>query len=158
MAKFKFTPVLLDGIAQTARIGDGAAGADPLTANDVGKFLKLVGDSQYGLCAAADAIEATLETHASPIGTYDGFVLGTIRKGGRMRVTCGVSLAVGDYVVAGTVVARGTALSGPPTVGKEGATPDAFRWRVVSLDGAAGVGQTGVIECVSGAGTGTNAA
>ena len=32
MAKFKFAPLLLDGVTQTARIGDGAT---PLTASDV---------------------------------------------------------------------------------------------------------------------------
>lgn len=156
MAKFKFSELLLDGIAQTARIHDGTS--TPLTANDEGKFLKLTGDSQYGLCASGDAIEATLQAHASPVGTYDGYTLGTIVKGGRRRVTFGAVLDIGDFVTAGTVVARGTALSGYPEVLKEGATPGAFRWRVVSRDGTTAIGQTGVIECVSGAGTGTNAA
>ena len=156
MAKFNFAPLLLDGVTQTARIGDGAT---PLTASDVGKFLKLKADSQYGLCAEGDPIEATLETHGSPAGTYDGFTLGGIMKGGRRRVKCQVSLAVGAFVEAGTPVALGTALTDLPLVKAEASSPaSAFRWRVVSLDGAAGIGQTGVIECVSGAGTGTNAA
>lgn len=156
MAKFKFSEVLLDGISQTARIRDGAG--EHLTKEDEGKFLKLKGDSQYGLCAKGDAIEATLQTHGSPVGTYDGFTLGSILKGGRRRVTFGVVLDIGDFVVAGDVTARGTALPGYPIVDKEGATPGAFRWRVVSRDGTTAVGQTGVIECTTGAGTGTNAA
>lgn len=163
MAKFKFTGLLLDGIVQTARVGTTTT---PLSTADVGKFVKLGGDSQYVLAAAGDPIEATFDTPDSPVGTYDGYALGAIRKGGRRRVTCQVSLAVGDYVVVGTVVAAGTALTGPVTVNKKtfpaaGAltqTDITFLWRVVSLDGDAGVGQTGVIECVSGAGTGTAAA
>ena len=156
MAKFKFTPVLLDGITQTARVADDAS--NMLTEKDVGKFLKLAGDSQYGLCAEGDAIEATLETVGSPVGIYDGYTLGAVMKGGRRRVKCQASLSVGAFVACGSVTARGTALTDPPVVKAEGASPLGFRWRIVSLDGAAGAGQTGVIECVTGAGTGTNAA
>jgi len=156
MAKFKFSPNLLDGISQTARVHDDAS--NPLTQADTGKFLKLTGDSQYGLCAAGDEIEATFEVHESPAGTYDGYKLGTITKGGRRKVTLGETLNVGDYVVAGAVLPRGTGLGGAfPTVKKAGAG-GTFRWRVVSLDGTNAAGQTGVIECVAGAGTGTNAA
>lgn len=155
MAKFSFSELLLDGIVQTARIHDTAA--DALTANDVGKFLKMTGDSQYGLCADGDPIEATLSTHGYPVGTYDGFVLGGIRKGGRARVKCSVALNIGDFVVAAAPVARGTAVTDYPSVKKE-STVSAFRWRVVSLDGAAGVGQIATIECVTGAGTGVAAA
>lgn len=155
MAKFKFQETLLGKITQTARIHDTQT--DALTDKDVGKFLKLTGDSQYGLCADGDAIEATLEVHASPAGTYDGYVLGTVGKGGRRRVTFGETLNVGDFVVAGAPEPRGTALTGFPKVKKETAA-NAFRWRVVSLDGTNAAGQTGVIECVTGAGTGAIAA
>lgn len=156
MAKFKFAEVLLDGIHQTARVADDSS--NMLTEKDVGKFLKLKGDSQYGLCAATNPIEAVLVQTNTPTGTFDGYTLGTIRKGGRLRVTFGEVLNVGDYVVAGTVAARGTALTAPPTVAKFNTPTGAFQWRVVSLDGTTAAGQTGVIECVSGAGTGTSAA
>ena len=155
MAKFQFTENLLDGITQTVRAHDTLA--NPLTANDVGKFVKMTGDSQYGLCASGDEIEGTFTTHESPKGTYDGYTLGAVTKGGRRRVTFGAILDIGDFVVAGTVVARGTSLAGAyPTVLKE-STAGAFRWRVVARDGTTAVGQTGIIECVTGAGTGTNA-
>ena len=80
------------------------------------------------------------DEHGSPVGTYDGFTLGSILKGGRRRVTFGVVLDIGDFVVAGDVTARGTALPGYPIVDKEGGTPGAFRWRVVSRDGTTAVG------------------
>ena len=58
-------------------------------------------------------------------------------------------IAVGDYVVAGTVVARGTALAGAfPKVCKAtaAATGLVYKWRVVALDGTTAVGQTALIE------------
>ena len=68
-----------------------------------------------------------------------------------LQATPGVGvIAVGDYVVCGTVTARGTALSGPPKVCKATASASdlVFKWRVVSLDGTTAVGQTGLIERV----------
>ena len=71
MAKFKFTEVLLDGIHQTARVADDSS--NMLTEKDVGKFLKLKGDSQYGLCAKSNPIEAVLVQTNTPTGTFDGY-------------------------------------------------------------------------------------
>ena len=159
MAKFQMNITLeQDATRLTARVADGTGVSNQLTDADRFKLVKMKGDSQYGLCAKGDAIEATLQTHGSPVGTYDGFTLGSILKGGRRRVTFGVVLDIGDFVVAGDVTARGTALPGYPIVDKEGGTPGAFRWRVVSRDGTTAAGQTGVIECTTGAGTGTNTA
>lgn len=158
MAKFKFYPVLNLTEAQTARMGNGAGVANPLSKADNGKFLKLVGDSQYGLCAVGNEIEAVLSV-ADDIAPQDGYVLGALMKNGRVAVTLdglqatpgtGV-IAVGDFVVAGTPVALNTALSGAsPKVCKATAAGGAliFKWRVVSLDGTTAVGQTGLIEFV----------
>jgi hypothetical protein len=152
MAKFKFTPLLLDSDAVTARLG--LKSGSPLAAEDKGKFVKLTADSQYGLAAAGDEIEGVLHSHDWP-AQADGHILGGVLQHNRgpvprrLRVTFGEVLDVGDLVVTGTVVASGTALSGPPTVQKADAgDPGIFRWRVVSRDGTTAAGQTGVIEAI----------
>jgi len=62
------------------------------------------------------------------------------------------AVAIGDYVVTGTPVAKDTALTGYPKVCKATAVGTAiiFKWRVVSLGtaGTGAVGTTGVIEFV----------
>ena len=152
MAKFKFQPLLLDSDATTARLGDGAAGANPLSEADKGKFVKLVGDSQYGLCAAGDEIEGVVQTVDYPAKS-DGFILGGVMRHNsgpvprRLRVTFGAVLTINDLVVAGAVTARGTKLPGYHVVNKA-AAPGKFNWRVVSLDGTTAIGQTGLIEAI----------
>lgn len=158
MAKFKFWVILNEGTMVTARLGDSTtAGTNLLSDADVGKFVKMIGDSQYGLCAVGNEIEGVMNTVNT--ATADGYAIGGVQKEGRVAVTLdglqatpgtGV-IAVGDYVVAGTVVARGTSLSGAkPKVCKATAAGSAlnFKWRVVSLDGTTAVGQTGLIEFV----------
>ena len=163
MAKFQMKETL-DQLARivTARVADGTGTANQLNDVDTGKFVKLVGDSQYGLCAVGNDIEGVLET-ANEMGTQDGFNIGSVRYNGRVTVTLdGLqgtpgtgTIAVGDVVVAGTVVAgtvvaRGTALSGYPKVCKATTqTGMYFAWRVVSLDGTTAVGQTATLERVN---------
>lgn len=158
MAKFKFGVILNESTRVTARLGDSTTPATSLLNDaDVGKFVKLIGDSQYGLCAVGNEIEGVMSTVNT--ATADGYAIGGFREEGRAAVTLdglqatpgtGV-IAVGDYVVAGTVVARNTALGGvKPKVCKATAAGSAmiFKWRVVSLDGTTAVGQTGLIEFV----------
>lgn len=116
----------------------------------------MAGDSQYNLCAAGDQIEGfitAVETY-----TADDFSIGSVQFEGRKRVTLdGLqatpgtgTCAVGDYVVAGTAVAKGTALTVPPKVCKATTqTGMYFAWRIVSLEGTGAVGQIAVIERVS---------
>jgi hypothetical protein len=164
MPKFKFG-VTLDPykVNRTARLADGAGAANQLLTADNGKFVRLVGDSQYGLCAVGNEIEAVVAV-ADDITTQDGFSIGSYKNdiGHRVMVTfdglqatpgTGV-IALGDYVVTGTVVARGTALPGDfprPRVCRATAAASAliYKWRVVSLDGTGAVGQTGLIERVA---------
>lgn len=158
MAKFKMSETLSPyRIHDTARLADGAGDANQLKDTEVGKFVKLIGDSQYGLCAQGNEIEGVVESANEQIA--DGFLLGTVRKDGRVRVTldglqatAGVGvIGVGDYVVAGTLVPRGTAqLPAYPKVCKATAAGSAlnFKWRVVALDGTTAVGQTALIERV----------
>ena len=155
MAKFQMKETL-DQLAKvvTARVADGTGIANQLNDADVGKFVKLVADSQYGLCAVGNDIEGVLET-ANEMGTQDGFNIGSVRYNGRATVsldglqgTPGTgTIAVNDVVVASTPAARGTAIGGYPKVCK--ATTPAnvnFKWRVMALYGTGAVGQTALIE------------
>lgn len=159
MAKFQMD-MTVNQLADytTARLGDGASGVSLLNDNDVGKFVKMIGDSQYGLCAVGNEIEGIV-TSGPEGSTYDGFAVGTVRRNGRSKVTLdGLqatpgtgAVLVGDFVVAGTVVARGTTLgAGFPRVCKATAAPSALvhKWRVVSLVGTTAVGQVALIEKV----------
>jgi hypothetical protein len=186
MAKFKMLE-MVESEPITARLGVGSVSTTPANAytdKEIGKFVKRSGDSAFVLCAAGDAIEGIIvavETY-----TADDFSIGSIQLEDRKRVTLdglqatpgtGV-VAVGDYVVCGTVVALGTALSGPPKVctatNQPGVTTittadntktnidiaiaklvEATRnginaWRVVSEEGTTAVGQYATIERVNG--------
>jgi len=156
MAKFKMKELVgLEPI--TARLGAGSGAANNVDDKEIGKPVKLVGDSQYNLCAAGDQIEGFVS--AVEGATADGFSIGSVQTEGRKRVTLdglqatpgtGV-IAVGDFVVAGTAVAKGTTLgSALPKVCKATTqTGMYFAWRVVSLDGTTAVGQTALIERVN---------
>lgn len=156
MAKFKMG-VLVGTDVITARLGAGSGSANYVDDKEIGKLVKLVGDSQYNLCAAGDQIEgqiAAVETY-----TADDFSIGSVQPDGRIRVTLdGLqatpgtgAIALGDYVVCGTVVAKGTSLAGayPKVCKATTQTGMYFAWRVVSLDGTTAVGQTALIERVS---------
>ena len=155
MAKFQMKE-LVGTELKTARLGAGSGSANYVDDKEIGKPVKLVGDSQYNLCAAGDQIEAfvgAVETY-----TADDFSIGSVQTDGRKRVTLdglqatpgtGVC-AVGDYVVAGTAVAKGTALTVPPKVCKATTqTGMYYAWRIVSLEGTGAVGQIAVIERIS---------
>lgn len=157
MAKFKMQP-LIGTEPDTARLGAGSGSANYVTDLEIGKPVKLVGDSQYNLCAAGDQIEGFINSVES--WTADDFSIGSVYSEGRVKVTLdglqatpgtGV-IAVGDYVVAGTPVAKGTALAGayPKVCKATTQTGMYFAWRVVSLDGTTAVGQTATIERVNG--------
>lgn len=154
MAKFQMKETV-DQLARivTARVADGTGPANQLNDVDVGKFVKLVGDSQYGLCAVGNDIEGVLET-ANEMGTQDGFNIGSVRYNGRVTVTLDGAqadgtgnIAIGDIVVAGAPAARGTAVGGYPKVRKATAAANVVhKWRVVALYGTGAVGQTALIE------------
>lgn len=156
MAKFKMQPTV-DTECITARLGAGSGSANYVTDLELGKPVKLAGDSQYNLCAAGDQIEGFIR--AVETWTADDFSIGSVQYEGRVKVTLdGLqatpgtgAIAVGDYVVAGTAVAKGTSLgSAYPKVCKATIqTGMYFAWRVVSLDGTTAVGQTATIERVN---------
>lgn len=153
----------------TARVADDSVGAQPLNDADVGKFVRVKFTSQYGLCAAGDEIEGVMASGPDN-ALHNGFPLASVRKNGRVKVlldglqaTPGTgAVLLGDFVVAGSVTARATALPSFPKVCK--GTPLSFattpavnfpvgsnlnhKWRVVALYGTTAVGQIALIERV----------
>lgn len=116
MSKFKIGPYLKVDSVVTARVGSAADTAGRYVDADCGKFVKLAADSRYALCADGDPIEGQLI--AIEPATQDGFSIGSVAKEGRLSCICDGSeaagtgsIAVGDYVVCGTVVAAGTAMT-----------------------------------------------
>ena len=155
MAKFQMKE-LIGTEPVTARLGSASGSANYLTDVEIDKPVKLIGDSLYNLTAVGDQIEGFIT--AVEGYTADNFSIGSVNSQGRKRVTLdGLqatpgtgTCAVGDYVVTGTVVAKGTALTVPPKVCKATTqTGMYFAWRIVSLEGSGAVGQYAVIERVS---------
>lgn len=160
MAKFQFTELILQmNEIITARLGAAATAAGNLTDYEQNKIVKLAGDSQYNLCAAGNEIEGFINSIQG--ATLDGWTIGSVQVGGRKEVLCdgaqatvgsAGALSVGQYVVTGTVVAKGTDLTTAPKVAS--ATTQAtikngpFAWRVVSLGsaGTGAIGTTAIIE------------
>lgn len=147
MAKFKFAETTHNEKILTARLGsDTIANAGSYTDKEVGKAVKLVAESRYALCAAGDPIEGKII--AAMAGSFDGYSLGSVQTNGMIHAVCdGLeatpgtgTIAIGDYVVVGTVVAAGTALSGDFKVTKATNQPGvAIVSTVASADTAAAV-------------------
>jgi hypothetical protein len=170
MAKFLFQELITAGDKITTRLGAGtltASAANVRTDKEIGKAVKLVGDSRYDLCGVGDAIEAFCV--AVQGATLDDYSIGTVQLSGRKEVladglqaTPGTgAIAIGDYVLASTQVAAGTALADTssqkvvkatfqPFSAEAAALTDVndmvkaatWAWRVVSL-GSAGTGAVG---------------
>lgn len=161
MPKFIMTELVNDyNQIETARMGAGSGAGNNITDAEVGKFMKLVAESRYDNCAVGNEIEgrlAVLET-----ATQDAFSIGGVQRNGRfectfdgLQATPGTgTVTLGSYVVAGTPVAKGTALATnvPARVclATAAATAIVHKWRVVSLGsaGTGAVGTTGLIEKV----------
>lgn len=147
-------PTVPDDAGVACRLGAGTGPSNQLNTAEEGKFVKLAGESRYDLCAAGDAIEGWI--YAVEPAPQNGYTIGSVVQRNRHRVTFDGSqaagtgaIAVGDYVVAGTPVAKGTHLTAYPKVRKATSqTPTAYNWRVVSLGtvGSGAVGTVGVIE------------
>ena len=159
MAKFLITPTTQNQITVTARLGGNAAGTRA-NDNDVGKGVKLVGDSNCGLLAAADAIEGVITSVET--GVYDGYSLGGVQSKGYidataygLQATPGTgAITVGQYVLAAAPAAiqvketLSTTLRVVSATNQATAATAAFKARVVSLGpvGTGAVGTAIVIE------------
>ena len=161
MPKFIMTDLVnpIDRV-ETARLGAGTGSANFMSDKEVGKFVKLVAESRYNLCAVGDEIEgviAGIET-----SSQDNYTIGSVRREGRCEVTFdGLqatpgtgTVAIGDYVVCGTPVAKDTPLvfGTPVKACKATAAGTAMnhKWRVISLGtaGTGAVGTAGLVERV----------
>lgn len=116
MPKFLMTERTNDWRTYPSRLGAGSGAANQIDDKEVGKFVKLIAESQHNLCAVGDDIEAWIVSVEA--ATADNFSMGSVAAGGYKEVTFdglqatpGVGVInVGEYVVCGTVVAKGTAL------------------------------------------------
>jgi hypothetical protein len=99
---------------QSVRLGDNTGQFD---INDEGKYVKFSAESRYVLCAAGDPIEGVISSVDT--ATSAGYTIGGILKAGAMfaiadglEATPGTgTIALGDYVVCGSVTALGTDLT-----------------------------------------------
>jgi hypothetical protein len=158
MAKFQIVETIHTEKVSTVRLGTNTiALGGGYTDKEVGKLVKLTAESRYAAVAQGDKIEGVISSVNG--GSFDGFSIGGIVATGLksvtfdgLQATAGTGVvALGDFVVAGTVVAAGTALTAPVKVCKATTqTNTGFAWRVVSLGtaGTGAVGTTGVIERV----------
>lgn len=148
----------------TVRLGIDNTTANNFSDKENGKLVKLGGESRYVMAVAGDPIEGVIVSVEA--ATQDGYSIGGIKDTGKffanadgLQATPGTgTIAIGDFVVVGTVVAKGTAQTGWPKVCKATAQPGAtladlaaataaikaslFTWRVVSL-GPVGTGAVG---------------
>ena len=159
MAKFLVGETIHSFPIYTVRLGQTGAG-NQYGDTELLKAVKLTGDSRYELCAVGDAVEGIITSSELALqGTVDGYSIGGIVGKGYKYVTFDGSeaagtgaAAIGDYVVVGTVTAKGTKLPGPLKVRiattQAAAKTAPFRARVVSLGsaGTGAVGTVGVIE------------
>lgn len=157
MPKFILKETILQSDVKTVRLGAGTGSANQVDQKEVGKPVKLVAESRFDLCAAGDQIEGVVTS--VEVATYDDYSIGGVAQQGYKEVTfdglqatAGTgTVALGDYVVAGTAVAKGTALTAPMKVCKATTQTGMYHgWRVVSLGsaGTGAVGTTGLIERV----------
>ena len=154
--KFNIVETIYSEKVKTVRLGTTGAG-NQYGYEEIGKAVKLSGESAYVLCAAGDPIEGIVSSsNLAEQGTVDGFSIGGIISTGYKEVTFdGLqatpgtgAVAIGDYVLTGTVVAKGTALTAALKVTKATSqTPGAYKARVVSL-GQAGTGAVGTVGTV----------
>lgn len=160
MAKAHFIrPTVPVTSSQTVRLGASADNAGQLSALDENKFTKLAGESRHILASVGDDIDGVITS--VEVGTSAGWSVGGVARGvpgdlldvtfDGLQGTPGTgAIAIGDVVVVGTPVARGTSLNGAyPKVCKATTPANVVqKWRVVSLGtaGTGAVGTVGVIE------------
>lgn len=157
----RIVPTAPTRASMTVRLGSAATTAENYSVADEGKAVKLAGESRFVLAVAGDEIEGFITSVEA--ATQNGWSIGGINRGDPqwatadgLQATPGTgTIAVGDYVLAGSITAKGTRLTQYQKVVK--ATTQAnvkgspFSWRVVSLGpvGTGAVGTAIVIERAS---------
>lgn len=140
------SPTVPVNSAQTVRLGQTTQLFKDV---DEGKFVKLTAESRYELCAAGDPIEGIVMAVAT--ATSGGYSIGSIFDedcifvlADGLQATPGTgTIAIGDYVVCGSVTARGTDLPSFPKVCKATNQPGA-----VVISGLAGADTAAAVKVV----------
>lgn len=142
----------------TVRLGTAATPVANFSDKELNKTVKLAGESQFALTAVGDKIEGFVTSVEQ--ATQNGWSIGGVVDEGiawaiadGLQATAGTgTIAVGDYVVAGSATALGTALTGgfAKVCKATTQTNTGFAWRVVSLGeaGTGAVGTTIVVQSV----------
>lgn len=154
MTKHYIQPTVLEDAVIACRLGTSTS--DNYSYADVGKVAKLVGESAFGLAAVGDDIEGFITS--VELAKQEGWSIGGVLPRDRARVTfdglqatpgTGI-IAIGDYVVCGSVVAKGTALGATwaKVCKATTATNSVYKWRVMSL-GTAGTGAVGTVGVIA---------
>ena len=146
---FKMVPTAPESASLSVLFGAGNTPGDRWDNKEQGKIIKYVADSRYDLCAVGDEIEGFVQ--AVEQATQNGYSFGTmydkqrrfVRADG-LQATPGVgTIAVGDYVVCGSVTAKGTVLPDYPKVCKATSQANAkatpYAWRVLAIMTGTGV-------------------
>lgn len=158
MTTFVFEPTVPAGVAKSAVLG--ASTSAKFADADLGKPVKLGTVQNYVLATDGDDIEGFVVA-IEPYTVNGGYSFGSVLDKGRFKalVDTSDSVEIGDYVVAGTQAALGTASlpvitkgvafaqSGTTPFAVTEATPKHFFWRVVRIvSGTGAAGDTVLIE------------
>lgn len=152
MTTFAFGENVTEAMKDTVSAALGAAAASGIGTNDLDKAYKMGVLQNYVPCADGDPIEGFVNA-VEGFTVNNGFSFGSVQRRGRKTVQNGAgqaTLAVGDYVVAFTQVAIGTAglaqvKKAAVTADVTDATPDTvaiqsnYVWRVVRILTGTGV-------------------
>lgn len=149
MTTFVFGENVTEAMKDTVSCALGAAAASGIGQKDLDKAYKMGVLNNYVPCADGDAIEAFVSA-VEPFTVNQGFSFGSVQRRGRKTVQNGAAqatLAVGDYVVAFTQTAIGTAgLAQVKKATATAATDDGamfqsglFAWKVIRILTGTGV-------------------
>lgn len=150
MTTFAFGENVTEAIKDTVSCALGAAASSGIGQKDLNKAYKMGTAQNYVPCADGDPIEAFLNA-VEPYTVNNGFSFGSVQRRGRKTVQNGAGqaqLAVGDYVVAFTQTAIGTAgLAQVKKATATAATDDGasmtqaglYAWRVIRILTGTGV-------------------
>ena len=166
MPKFMMSETVDSSEVITARLGAGtytALASNVYGDTEVNKFVKLVGASRYALCVAGDAIEGRITS--VEVSRRDDYSIGGVATEADffqvtldgLQATPGTGvIAIGDFVVCGTVVAQGTSQNStgiPAKVCKATTQSTAMAnpgaWRVCSIGATGADGVSGAVGTVA---------
>jgi hypothetical protein len=152
MTTFVFGENVTEAMKDTVSCALGAAAGSGIGQKELDKAYKMGVLNNYVPCADGDPIEAFVAA-VEPFTVNQNFSFGAVQRRGRKTVQNGAgqaTLAVGDYVVAFTQVAIGTAglaqvKKAATTADVTDATPDTvaiqsnYVWRVIRILTGTGV-------------------